>query len=284
MINHKLICASVSTQKQKILSYMKNSLARSYYNMSNFDPNRLIAVDTIKVDDHVRLTLTRKVRHIFPINAGDILGIYQDKYNNDELVFKIQRDKEIVDSWVVKRKYVGGINKNNSGFASIASENGARPATSKLARPMLHERSNEDLNETRNSVYAGTRNKLANILLIDDEEDVLYSFNSVLLSKGYDVKPFRESKEALRYLFGLKNGFSLYDLAIIDIRMPDINGIQFYQILKIMNKNINVLFISALDAIEEALTAFPEIKLDNILRKPTSQTLLLEKVNDILTQ
>lgn len=262
---------------------MKDSLAGVIIdNMSSFDPNRLIAVDTIRVDDHVRLTLTKKVRHIFPINAGDILGIYQDKYNNDELVFKIQRDKDIVDSWIVKRKYVGGINKNNGGFASFASENGTRLTTSKLAKPMLDERPNEDF-ENNNSIYVGTRNKLANILLIDDEEDVLYSFNSVLLSQGYDVKPFKESKEALKYLFGLKNGFSLYDLAIIDIRMPDINGIQFYQILKIMNKNINVLFISALDAIEESLSAFPEIKLDNILRKPTSQSQLVEKVAEILS-
>jgi CheY-like chemotaxis protein len=265
---------------------MKNLLAEVIINnMSSFDPNRLIAVDTIKVDDHVRLTLTRKVRHIFPINAGDILGIYQDKYNNDELVFKIQRDKDIVDSWVVKRKYVGGINKNNFGFTSVASENGIKPATSKSAKSVSDEKSNDDdFSETNNSIYVGTRNKLANILLIDDEEDVLYSLNSVLLSQGYNVKPFRESNEALKYLFGLKNGFSLYDLAIIDIRMPDINGIQFYQILKIMNKNINVLFISALDAIEEALSAFPEIRLDNILRKPTSQTQLVEKVSEILTR
>jgi CheY-like chemotaxis protein len=268
-----------------MLSYLKESLAEVIIdNMSSFDPNRLIAVDTIRVDDHVRLTLTRKVRHIFPINAGDILGIYQDKYNNDELVFKIQRGKDIVDSWIVKRKYVGGINKNNIGFASFISEKGTRSATSKLAKPMSDERSNEELSENNNSIYVSTRNKLANILLIDDEEDVLYSFNSVLLSQGYDVKSFKESKEALKYLFGLKNGFSLYDLAIIDIRMPDINGIQFYQILKIMNKNINVLFISALDAIEEALSAFPEIKLDNILRKPTSQTQLMEKVSEILAQ
>jgi DNA-binding response OmpR family regulator len=82
----------------------------------------------------------------------------------------------------------------------------------------------------------------------------------------------------------LKNAFSLYDLAIIDIRMPDINGIQFYQILKVMNKKIRVLFISALDAIEEALSVFPEIKLDNILRKPTSQIQLVEKVSEILAK
>lgn len=248
---------------------------------NSFDINRLIAIDTIRIDDHVRLTLTRKVRHVFPINAGDTLVVYQDKYNSDELLFKIQRDKDIVDNWVVKRKYVGGMNKNKVGVDDVTM------TTSMLATSMPEintDKTSEDFYDTNSSIYTGTRNKLARILLIDDEEDVLYSFKSVLSSQGYDVKPFRESKEALKYLFGLKNAFSMYDLAIIDIRMPDINGIQFYQILKVMNKNINVLFISALDAVGEALSAFPEIKLDNILRKPTSQTQLVEKVNEILAQ
>jgi CheY-like chemotaxis protein len=252
--------------------------------MNNFDINRLIAIDTIRVDDHVRLTLTRKVRHVFPISAGDTLVVYQDKYNNDELLFKVQRDRDIVDNWVVKRKYVGGINRNKIGFGADASTTITSSRMAASIPEVNTEKSTQDLDDANDSVYAGTRNRLARILLIDDEEDVLYSFKSVLSKQGYDVKPFKESREALKYLFGLKNAFSLYDLAIIDIRMPNINGVQFYQILKVMNKNIKVVFISALDAIEEALSAFPEIKLDNILRKPTSQTLLVEKVNEILAQ
>lgn len=251
--------------------------------MSGFDINRLIAIDTIKVDDHVRLTLTRKVRHVFPVSAGDTLVVYQDKYNKDELQFKIQRDKDIVDSWVLKRKYVGGMDKNRIDFEEYGGKARVSFASSSIPEVNTDNKASEDLDNTNNSIYSGTRNKLANILLIDDEEDVLYSFNSVLSSQGYGVKSFRSSKEALRYLFGLKNAFSFYNLAIIDIRMPDVNGIQFYQILKVMNKNMKVLFISALDAVEEALSAFPEIKLDNILRKPTSKTILVEKVAEILS-
>jgi CheY-like chemotaxis protein len=242
----------------------------------SFDIDRLIAIDTIRVDDHVRLTLTRKVRQVFPINAGDILVIFQDKYNSDELFFKIQRDRDIVYNWVVKRKHIGGID-NNSNVKIITS---LKDDANRISYNDIDHDELENIN--KNSIYTGTRSKLANIILIDDEEDVLYAFKSVLSSRGYNVKPFRGSKEALKYLFGLKYPFSFYDLAIIDIRMPDINGIQFYQILKVMNQNIRVLFISALDAVEEALSAFPEIKLDHILRKPTSQTQLVEKVNEIL--
>jgi DNA-binding NarL/FixJ family response regulator len=74
-----------------------------------------------------------------------------------------------------------------------------------------------------------------------------------------------------------------YDLAIIDIRMPYINGIQLYQILKIINKNIKVLFISALDAAEEILSMFPEVKPSSIIRKPVSLEYFIGKVQEAIT-
>jgi DNA-binding NarL/FixJ family response regulator len=74
-----------------------------------------------------------------------------------------------------------------------------------------------------------------------------------------------------------------YQLAIIDIRMPHINGIQLYQILKIINKNIKVLFVSALDAAEEVMSMFPEIKSSSIIRKPVSLECFIEKVQETIT-
>jgi two-component system, OmpR family, response regulator ChvI len=62
--------------------------------------------------------------------------------------------------------------------------------------------------------------------------------------------------------------------------MPQINGIQLYQILKIINKNIKVLFISALDAVEEVMSMFPEVKPSSIIRKPVSSKYLIEKVQE----
>ena len=60
------------------------------------------------------------------------------------------------------------------------------------------------------------------------------------------------------------NSSSYCDLAIIDIRMPELNGIQLYQILKIINKNIKVMFISALEAAGEILSMSPEIDSSDI--------------------
>ena len=73
-----------------------------------------------------------------------------------------------------------------------------------------------------------------------------------------------EAREAIKHIVGLKNASSYYTLAIIDIRMPNINDIQLYQIIKILNKNIKVLFMTALDAAEEITSVFPEINPCNV--------------------
>ena len=85
----------------------------------------------------------------------------------------------------------------------------------------------------------------AKILLIDDEEDLLTVYKLFLSSAGYtNLKAFSDPREGLKHVVDLKDP-SHYDLAILDIRMGDINGIQLYQILKIMRPNIKVLFVSA---------------------------------------
>jgi DNA-binding NarL/FixJ family response regulator len=46
----------------------------------------------------------------------------------------------------------------------------------------------------------------------------------------------------------------------MDIRIPGIYGVQLYQILKIMDSSIKVLFVLALDAADELMSIFPGIK------------------------
>jgi CheY-like chemotaxis protein len=250
-------------------------------NQTSFDSNRLIVVDTIRVDEHSRLTFTKKVKNVFPIVAEDTIVVYQDKYNSKELLFKIQRGSNIVDNWIVKRKDVrDGIDKN----PSQASKDNAK-------KKIAYDNDNTPIYISNKNNNNNSSNP--NIILVDDEEDILYSFKTILSNHGYDVKSFTESKEALKHIIELDYSASSnadttttsshshhYDLAIIDIRMPQINGIQLYQILKIINKNIKVLFISALDAVEEIMSMFPEIKPSNIIRKPVSSKYLIEKVQE----
>jgi two-component system, OmpR family, response regulator ChvI len=73
-----------------------------------------------------------------------------------------------------------------------------------------------------------------------------------------------------------------YDLIVMDIRMPGINGIQLYSKLKVMNPDIKVLFLSALDVVEELLSIFSDLNPSEIIRKPIERNEIIYKIKTIL--
>jgi two-component system, OmpR family, response regulator ChvI len=75
---------------------------------------------------------------------------------------------------------------------------------------------------------------------------------------------------------------SHYDLAVMDIRMPGLNGLQLYYRLKAMNMSIKVLFVSALDAAAEIISILPDVKQSDIIRKPVDQEHFVSAVNTAL--
>ena len=213
----------------------------------------LIAIDALRIDDHSRLTLTKKLRKVFSVEMDDVLAIFQDK-KTDDLIIKIQRGEHIVDSWIMSR------------FDDKKENSDPQPVTAK--EPATTDPQLED------------GDKRPNIMLIDDEPDVLISFKSMLQSEKYNTETFTSSGEALNSFIG-RNGHA-YNLVITDIRMPSINGIQLYLKLKNIDPRIRVLFCSALDAAEELVTLIPEIKDRQILAKPISKDELLKNVKSML--
>jgi two-component system response regulator ChvI len=137
-------------------------------------------------------------------------------------------------------------------------------------RPQQRQQKNK-LNQS-NSSY--------NILLIDDDSDILFTFSAVIEGEGYHLKSFNNPHEALCHFSQVDPYY--YDLVITDIRMPGMNGIQLYSKLKVMNPDIKVLFLSALDAVEELLSIFPDIKVSEIIRKPIEPRNLILKASEIL--
>ena len=75
-------------------------------------------------------------------------------------------------------------------------------------------------------------------------------------------------------------GPSYYDLAILDIRMPKMNGFQVHQILTALKPNIKTLFVSALDYAGEVLSGLHGIgKEEDFIRKPVSRENFVCAVN-----
>ena len=120
-----------------------------------------------------------------------------------------------------------------------------------------------------------------NIMLIDDEPDVLYTYKCFLTSRGYNVVTFTNPREALIHF--AQSDPSYYGLLILDIRMPHLNGLQLFKKFREIDDDIKIIFVSALEGASELVSLLPELKEENIMKKPISQINFLEKVEQILS-
>jgi DNA-binding response OmpR family regulator len=117
-------------------------------------------------------------------------------------------------------------------------------------------------------------------MIVDDEEDILLTYDSMLHGERYNVETFSNPHEALQYFIHADKSY--YDLVILDIRMPNLNGLQLYHRLKAIDKDVKILFLSALEASEEITSIFPELRDGDIIRKPISKEHFVEKISTLL--
>jgi two-component system, OmpR family, response regulator ChvI len=122
----------------------------------------------------------------------------------------------------------------------------------------------------------------ANIMIVDDESDTLFTYNRLLSAEGYKVESFTDPQEALRHFVQLPDPSSYYQLVLLDIRMPRLNGLQLFYRIKAISPNIKIMFISALDIAEELTSILPDIKYNDIIKKPVKREYLIRKINSAL--
>jgi DNA-binding NtrC family response regulator len=119
------------------------------------------------------------------------------------------------------------------------------------------------------------------ILVVDDERDISNSMRLVLNNYGFDVDSFTDASEALK---NFKPDF--YDLVILDIKMPEINGFELYNKFKSQDVNIKALFLTALGDVEAYSTpsskVYPIMGERHFAKKSISNGDLLEQVYSIM--
>lgn len=121
--------------------------------------------------------------------------------------------------------------------------------------------------DNSNHVMARTPSK-GNVMIIDDDKDVLLTYEVWLSQCGFKVHAFSDPSVALREF---KKSHRSIDLVVSDIRMKSINGIQLYIELKTIRPDIRFLFVSALDAAPEITSALPGFKEEDLISKPVDQ-------------
>jgi DNA-binding response OmpR family regulator len=102
------------------------------------------------------------------------------------------------------------------------------------------------------------------ILLVDDSEELLNTFTSILGSEGYQVETASNGEEALKKAEATK--FHLY---ILDIKLPDMRGDDLARELTSRYDDVSIILITGYPQLQDSIDAL-EIGIDEILLKPIS--------------
>jgi two-component system response regulator ChvI len=116
---------------------------------------------------------------------------------------------------------------------------------------------------------------MASIALVDDDQNILASLSAALIDEGYKVDTYSDGAEAL---VGLNQRRA--DLAILDIKMPRMDGIQLLTELRRKDKLPVIFLTSKDDEVDEVLGL--RLGADDYIKKPFSQRLLLERIHAVL--
>lgn len=108
------------------------------------------------------------------------------------------------------------------------------------------------------------------ILVIDDEESLRHMLSVLLKQEGYDVVTTESAKSALKVL---KN--EEFDFVLSDIRMPEIDGLEFLKIVKKEGMKLTVIMMSAYGTVDLALQCIKEGAYDYISKPFKKDDILL---------
>ena len=113
------------------------------------------------------------------------------------------------------------------------------------------------------------------IILIDDDSNILMSVSLSLRAEGWEVEAFTDSEKGLIALQRNKP-----DIAILDIKMPRLDGMQVLQQLRNFS-DLPVIFLTSKDdELDEAIGL--RMGADDYITKPFSQKLLIERIRAVL--
>jgi len=116
----------------------------------------------------------------------------------------------------------------------------------------------------------------ARILVIDDDESVRKVLAMALEDKGYIVDVAKDGKEAIR-----KSNATFYNLALVDIRLPDMDGVALLTAMKETTPKMVKIILTGYPSLENAIEAVNK-GADSYILKPVNMEKLLSTVEEHL--
>ena len=123
---------------------------------------------------------------------------------------------------------------------------------------------------------------LKKILLVDNEADITYALENALENYGYSMYSFNDSMLALN---SYKSNF--YDLVILDIKMPKMDGFELYNKIKERDPEVKICFLTASELFYEEFrkTRYmlgEKLGEEYFIQKPIKTDELVQKINGLM--
>ena len=121
------------------------------------------------------------------------------------------------------------------------------------------------------------------VLIVDDEPDVNLSLKMTLEENGFKIDSFTYPLSALENF--KERAAGVYDLLILDIKMPEMNGFELYRQIKKIDDKVKVCFLTAgeMDYEQFGKELFPALDKNCYIQKPIENETLIKRINRIMT-
>jgi DNA-binding response OmpR family regulator len=116
------------------------------------------------------------------------------------------------------------------------------------------------------------------ILVVDDESDICFVLERVLGEKGFVIDSYENPLLALE-----KFKPNSYNLVILDIKMPDLNGFALYREIKRVDKKVKICYLTAGEMYYGVYSdIFSSLHANCFIRKPIDNEELMKRINEII--
>jgi two-component system, OmpR family, response regulator ChvI len=120
------------------------------------------------------------------------------------------------------------------------------------------------------------------LMVVDDEQDIILPLRHLFQENGFEVVSFHDPLLALKRF---KPHY--YDLVILDIKMPEMNGFELYRQMRMKDNGVKVCFLTALSDLRNyeqyRKEAYPKPNERHFIAKPIPNDEIIRRVNEMLT-
>ena len=117
------------------------------------------------------------------------------------------------------------------------------------------------------------------LLLVDDEQDLVSTLAERLSLRDIDADWVNSGKEALTKLQNTS-----YDLAVLDMKMPHMGGLELREKIHAIQPKIKYIFMTGHGSVDDFNAAASQEGSDCYLVKPVNIDLLIQKITDVLAE